>query len=197
MEALGLPVSAVWIAPLWLAGQILLILLAGYLTQRFVAKCLTRLGKRYPFPPQFLMPLRGGLRWLIMGSALIFVLERLGVSATVLWTALSGFVAVAAVAFFAMWSVLSNLLCAILIFTVGPFRLGDVVELVDTTDKPGVKGRVVAINLLYTTLIESAEAGTGGAMVQVPNSLFFQRSVRRWRGSDVLPLSTSEKLPDS
>ena len=100
------------------------------------------------------MPLRGGLRWLIMGSALIFVLERLGVSATVLWTALSGFVAVAAVAFFAMWSVLSNLLCAILIFTVGPFRLGDVVELVDTLDKPGVKGRVVAINLLYTTLIE-------------------------------------------
>lgn len=197
MEALGLPVSAVWIEPLWLAGQILLILLAGYLTQRFVAKCLTRLGKRYPFPPQFLMPLRGGLRWLIMGSALIFVLERLGVSATVLWTALSGFVAVAAVAFFAMWSVLSNLLCAILIFTVGPFRLGDVVELVDTTDKPGVKGRVVAINLLYTTLIESAEAGTGGAMVQVPNSLFFQRSVRRWRGSDVLPLSTSEKLPGS
>ena len=197
MEALNLPVSAVWIEPLWLAGQILLILLAGYLTQRFVARCLTRLGKRYPFPPQFLMPLRGGLRWLIMGSALIFVLERLGVSATVLWTALSGFVAVAAVAFFAMWSVLSNLLCAILIFTVGPFRLGDVVELVDTTDKPGVKGRVVAINLLYTTLIESAEAGTGGAMVQVPNSLFFQRSVRRWRGSDVLPLSTSEKLPDS
>ena len=62
----------------------------------------------------------------------------------------------------------------------------------DTIDKPGVKGRVVAINLLYTTLIESAEAGTGSAMVQVPNSLFFQRSVRRWRGSDVFALSTSE-----
>ena len=139
------------------------------------------------------MPLRGGLRWLIMGSALIFVLERLGVSATVLWTALSGFVAVAAVAFFAMWSVLSNLLCAILIFTVGPFRLGDLVELVDTVDKPGVKGRVVAINLLYTTLIEVEEAGTGSAMVQVPNSLFFQRSVRRWRGADALPLSSGGK----
>ena len=49
--------------------QILLILLAGYLAQRFVAKGLTRLGERYPFPPQLLMPLRGGLRWLIMGSA--------------------------------------------------------------------------------------------------------------------------------
>jgi small-conductance mechanosensitive channel len=193
MEAFQLPLPAVWIEPIWFAVQILLILLAGYLTQRFVAKGLTRLGERYPFPPQLLMPLRGVLRWLIMGSALIFVLERLGVSATVLWTALSGFVAVAAVAFFAMWSVLSNLLCAILIFTVGPFRLGDIVELVDTTDKPGVKGRVVAINLLYTTLIEAEELGTGSAMVQVPNSLFFQRSVRRWRGNDVFPSSGFEK----
>lgn len=193
MEALQLPLPAQWIGPLWVGVQILLILLAGYLAQRFVARGLTRLGQRYPFPPQLLMPLRGGLRWLIMGSAVIFVLERLGVSATVLWTALSGFVAVAAVAFFAMWSVLSNLLCAILIFTVGPFRLGDVVELVDTVDKPGVKGRVVAINLLYTTLIEAEEAGTGSAMVQVPNSLFFQRSVRRWRGTDALPMGNGEK----
>ncbi|CAI8709792.1 Small-conductance mechanosensitive channel [Pseudomonas sp. IT-P100] len=193
MEAFKLPLPAMWVEPIWLVVQILLILLAGYIAQRVVAKCLTRLGERYPFPPQFLMPLRGGLRWLIMGSALIFVLERLGVSATVLWTALSGFVAVAAVAFFAMWSVLSNLLCAILIFTVGPFRIGDVVELVDTTDKPGVKGRVVAINLLYTTLIEAEELGTGSAMVQVPNSLFFQRSVRRWRGMDVFSSGGFEK----
>ena len=193
MEALQLSLPAQWVGPLWIALQIVLILLAGYLAQRFVARCLTRLGERYPFPPQLMMPLRGGLRWLIMGSALIFVLERLGVSATVLWTALSGFVAVAAVAFFAMWSVLSNLLCAILIFTVGPFRLGDIVELVDTVDKPGVKGRVVAINLLYTTLVEAEEAGTGSAMVQVPNSLFFQRSVRRWRGNDVLPIGTGGK----
>ena len=193
MEALHLPVPAELIAPLWIGVQILLILLAGYFSQRVVARFLTRLGERYPFPPQLMMPLRGGLRWFIMGSAVIVVLERLGVSATVLWTALSGFVAVAAIAFFAMWSVLSNLLCAVLIFTVGPFRIGDVVELLDTLDKPGVKGRVVAINLLYTTLIEPAESGSGSSMVQVPNSLFFQRSVRRWRGSDVFPLSGIEK----
>ncbi|NUT83115.1 mechanosensitive ion channel family protein [Pseudomonas sp. NA13] len=188
MEALALPIPVMWIEPIWLGVQILLILLAGYVAQRVVARTLTGLGERYPFPPQLVIILRGILRWLIMGSAVLVVLERLGVSATVLWTALSGFVAVAAVAFFAIWSVLSNLLCAVLIYTVGPFRLGDVVELVDTTDKPGIKGRVVAINLLYTTLIEPEELGTGSAMVQVPNSLFFQRSVRRWRGSEAFPV---------
>jgi len=172
-----------WRDTFWRGLQILLILVAAFLLQRIVARGLSRLGQRYPLPPELLVPVRGGLRWLIMGSALLFVLERLGVSATVLWTALSGFVAVAAVAFFAMWSVLSNLLCAVLIFTVGPFRIGDVVELVDTLDKPGVKGRVIAINLLFTTLLEMPEAG--GALVQVPNSQFFQKSVRRWRGAEV------------
>ncbi|MND74346.1 mechanosensitive channel MscS [compost metagenome] len=191
MEALRQSLPVEWIAPFWLGLQILLILVAAFVIQRVVTRCLSRLGQRYPLPPELLVPVRGGLRWLIMGSALIVVLERLGVSATVLWTALSGFVAVAAVAFFAMWSVLSNLLCAVLIFTVGPFRIGDVVELVDTTDKPGVKGRVTAINLLFTTLVELPEAG--GALVQVPNSQFFQKSVRRWRGSDVLPQLGEER----
>lgn len=193
MDSFSLPVPAYWVEPIWVGIQILLILLAGYLLQRLVGRFLTRLGERYPMPPELLMPLRGGLRWLIMGSAFVFVLGRLGVSATVLWTALSGFVAVAAVAFFAMWSVLSNLLCAILIYTIGPFRIGDVVELVDTLDKPGVRGRVTAINLIFTTLIELPEAG--GALVQVPNSQFFQKSVRRWRGSDVLPVASVEKQP--
>jgi len=191
MEALGLPVPPTWVEPIFLGMQILLILLAGYIAQRVVGRFLTGLGERYPLPPELLMPLRGGLRWFIMGSAFVVVLGQLGVSATVLWTALSGFVAVAAVAFFAMWSVLSNLLCAVLIYTIGPFRIGDVVELVDTLDKPGVKGRVVEINLMFTTLIELPEAG--GALVQVPNSQFFQKSVRRWRGADVLPVVSVEK----
>lgn len=191
MESLRQMIPVEWLGPFWMGLQILLILVVAFVLQRLVARSLNTLGERYPLPPQLMMPLRGGLRWLIMGSAVLFVLERLGVSATVLWTALSGFVAVAAVAFFAIWSVLSNLLCAVLIFTVGPFRIGDVVELVDTTDKPGIKGRVTAINLLFTTLVEMPE--TGGALVQVPNSQFFQKSVRRWRGSDGLPLVGEDK----
>lgn len=195
MDAFGSLVPPHWVEPIWLGLQILLILVAGYLAQRLVGRFLTRLGERYPLPPELLLPLRGGLRWFIMGSAFVIVLGQLGVSATVLWTALSGFVAVAAVAFFAMWSVLSNLLCAVLIYTIGPFRIGDVVELVDTLDKPGVKGRVLEINLMFTTLIEPPEAG--GALVQVPNSQFFQKSVRRWRGSDGFPTIAVDKTPEN
>lgn len=176
--------SREWGDQLLLGLQVLLILLVAYALQRFVVRGLMGLGSRYPLPPELLLPLRGGIRWFIIGGALIMVLERFGVSATVLWTAFSGFVAVAAIAFFAIWSVLSNLLCAVLILTVGPFRLGDLVELAESVDKPIVKGRVIDINLLYTTLEEASESGIG-AIVQVPNSLFFQKVVRRWRGTDI------------
>ncbi|MBA4245372.1 MAG: mechanosensitive ion channel family protein [Pseudomonas sp.] len=179
MEQLELLVA--WREPLIRAGQVLLIILLAWIAQRILTRAISRLGARYSLLPQeVLQPLRGLLRWLIMGSASMLVLERLGVSATVLWTALTGFTAVAAVAFFAIWSVLSNMFCALLIFTMGPFRIGDTVEVIDSADKPGVKGRVIAINLFYTTLQDLAE-DAAGALLQVPNSLFFQKSVRRWR----------------
>ncbi|MBD7976913.1 MULTISPECIES: mechanosensitive ion channel family protein [Pseudomonas] len=171
--------------------QILLILFLAWLVQRMLRRFIWRIGERYRLPMEVLIPLRGVLTWLIMGSAILMVLERLGVSATVLWTAITGFAAVAAVAFFAAWSVLSNLFCALLIFTVGPFRLGDRLELLDAADKPGVKGRVVSINMLYTTLEDLSEE-SDGALVQIPNTLFFQKVMRRWRGTELPPLSKNE-----
>ena len=176
---------SVYSEPLIRGAQVLLILLLAAVLQHLLTRATHRLGARYPqLPAQLLLPLRGALRWLIIGSALMLVLERLGVSAQVLWTALTGFVAVAAIAFFAIWSVLSNMFCALLIVTLSPFRIGDSVEIIDSADKPGVKGRLQSINLFYTTLEDLSEEGAG-TWVQVPNSLFFQKAVRRWRMGDI------------
>lgn len=174
-----------WSQPLVRTGQVVLILVLAWLAQRILTRGITRLGHRYPqLPAELLVPLRGLTRWLILGSAFMLVLERLGVSAQVLWGALTGFVAVAAIAFFAIWSVLSNLFCALLIFALGPFRIGDCVEVLETADKPGVRGRVLDINLFYTTL-EDLTGDAPGTWIQIPNSLFFQKAVRRWRNGDV------------
>ena len=159
--------------------QIALILVAAWLLQNLLGRLLTRAGRHYQIPLELQMPIHGLMRWTIFAATLLLVLERLGVSAAVLWTGFTGFATVGAVAFFAAWSVLSNLFCAFLIFTVGPFRLGDTIELLDTAEKPGAKGRVVDINLLYTTL-EDATRGQTGVLLQIPNALIFQRVLRRW-----------------
>jgi small-conductance mechanosensitive channel len=161
--------------------QILLILLVAWLLQYLLRRAVNRVGRHYLLPVELTMPLKGLLRWTIMLAALMLVLERVGVSATVLWTAFTGFATVGAVAFFAAWSVLSNLFCAFLIFTVRPYRLGDSIELLDVAEKPGARGRVVDINLLYTSL-EDSDSPTPGTLLQIPNALIFQRVVRRWKG---------------
>jgi len=168
-----------WLEIIIPATQIVLIVLAAWLLQYVLRRIVRRAGEHYQLPDELVAPIRGLIRWFVVAGTLLLVLERLGVSATVLWTAFTGFATVAAVAFFAAWSVLSNLFCAFLILTVRPFRVGDSIELLDTAEKPGAKGRVVDINLLYTTL-QDAAPGTGGVLLQIPNALIFQRVLRRW-----------------
>ena len=169
-----------WLHLLVPAAQVLLILVTAWLMQRLSRRVIRRLG-RHNLPPDVLAVARRVSGAVIYVTAALFVLERLGVSAAVLWTAFTGFAAVAAVAFFAVWSVLSNIFCSVLIFTTRPFRLYDQIEVLENGEKQGLRGTVVDVNLIYTTLQEEETEGRPGSTLQIPNSLFFQRAVRRIR----------------
>ena len=181
-----------WLEVLIPGVQIFLIIFVAWLLNWLFKRIVSRVGKAYDLPHELLLPLRGVFRWLIIAAAVLAILERLGMSATVLWTAFTGFATVGAVAFFAAWSVLSNLFCAVLIVTVGPFRLGDHIEVLDTAEKPGAKGRVVDLNMLYITLQDDSAPEGLPNLLQIPNSLIFQRIIRRWKGG--LP-SITESSP--
>ena len=161
--------------------QILLIIGVAWLLQRMLKRLVQRASHHYDFPDELLRPVHAVVRWLIVAGSLLLVLERLGVSASVLWSAFTGFATVGAVAFFAAWSVLSNLFCAFLIFTVGPFRVGDHIEVLD---------------LLYTTL-EDLTTEQPGSLIQVPNALIFQRVVRRWRAGTPVPTHRVQRAAEA
>ncbi|MEB2400435.1 MAG: mechanosensitive ion channel family protein [Alcaligenaceae bacterium] len=170
-----------WSGPGLLAAQVLLIAAGAWLLQRTLRKLILKAGAVYDLPRHLTSSSMWLTRWIITIAAAMLIMGRIGVSGTVLWTAFTSFAAVAAVAFFAAWSVLSNIFCALLIFTARPLRVGDYVEILDTAEKPGAKGEVIAISLLYVTLQDS-QPGQGGALLQIPNALIFQRIVRRWAG---------------
>lgn len=163
------------------ALQVLAILLAAWALRWVVRRLIARLAARYELPPMVVMGARRVATFLIGMAALLMVLERFGVSAGVLWGAFTGFAAVAAVAFFAAWSVLTNIFCSFLILVTRPFRLFDHIEVLDNGEKPGLGGQVIDINLVYVTLLERHADGFE-SQLRVPNSQFFQRAVRRWSG---------------
>ncbi|HAU79048.1 mechanosensitive ion channel family protein [Stenotrophomonas sp. TWI273] len=168
------------------ALQILVTLLVAWLLRLVARRLIRRVGEHYTLPPEMIMGARRVFTFLVYFTVLLIVLNIVGVSATVLWTAFTGFAAVGAVAFFAAWSVLSNIFCTLLIFTTRPFRLHDYIELLENGEKPGLKGRVIDINLIYTTLQETG-SGHEGTVLQMPNNMFFQRTVRRWRDPSQAP----------
>ncbi|WJI14158.1 mechanosensitive ion channel family protein [Pseudoxanthomonas winnipegensis] len=176
------PLLQDWLGVILPVAQVLLILLLTRLLQLLLKRLIGRAAARYDLPPELAMGVRRVLNIVLLMAATLLILERLGVSGTVLWTAFTGFATVGAVAFFAAWSVLSNIFCTFLIFIVRPFRLYETVELLENGEKPGIKGKVIDVNLLYTTLQEEAAGdGAPATSVQVPNNWFFQRGIRRWR----------------
>ncbi len=180
------PALHAWVGPINTTLMIVLILCVAALLRMLVRRLLSRLGHHYTLPQPIEIAIRRLSNFVIWTATLLAVLNQIGVAPSVLWTAFTGFAAVGAVAFFAAWSVLSNIFCTFLIFTTRPFRLGDQIELLENGEKPGLKGQVLDINLIYTTLHEIG-GPSEGTLMQIPNSLFFQRGLRRWRGGEATP----------
>ncbi len=188
-----LPVwAADWLDILVPAVEVILILVGAWLLMRLAHKLIRRITGKYGLPFNVASLFLRVVGALVYVGALLWALERMGVSGAVLWTAFTGFATVGAVAFFAAWSVLSNLFCTLLIYITRAFRIGDTVELLEAGDKPGMKGRVIEINPVYTTLLESGDAQIGTTL-QLPNSLFFQRAVRRLHGSAAAQVTVTEQ----
>ena len=175
-----------WLVYLQPFALIALTVLVAWLLRLIARRLIARLANHYALPPEMTLPARRVTAFIINFTGLLVILHIVGVSATVLWTAFTGFAAVGAVAFFAAWSVLSNIFCTLLIFTTRPFRLHDYIEVLENGEKPGLKGRVIDVNLIYTTLQEVGE-NHEGTVLQLPNNLFFQRTIRRWRDPSQAP----------
>lgn len=114
--------------------------------------------------------LKGLLRLILV---LVFALVSLKLSGAIdeLWAVVSATLAALAVAFVATWSLLSNLTAALILLTFRPFRIGDEVEVLEG-DKVLVSGKVLDLNLIFTTL------GDGEVAIRIPNNLLLQRVVR-------------------
>ncbi len=148
----------------------LVIVFCAVVLNLVIGRGLAALAGRTSFTQEELVPLRRIVKWVITIGAGVFILAAFGMNVSGMWGILSTVFAMVAIGFVAVWSVLSNTLCALFIILVRPFSVGDEVEFAGDP----VKGRVVDLNFLYTTL--SAGDGT---LLQVPNNLFFQKVLRR------------------
>ncbi|MEQ9459679.1 MAG: mechanosensitive ion channel family protein [Phycisphaeraceae bacterium] len=117
--------------------------------------------------------------WMTIIIVIFYTLQVLGVLQDA-WTTLTAMIALVAIGFVAVWSVLSNLLCCFILLFTRPFMVGDTIELMGEP----MKGRVIDFTLLYTVLQHEE-----GGVIRIPNNLFFQKAIRVSTGVNQVPLN--------
>ncbi len=143
-------------------------------------RALTLLADKTSLTYDTIGPFRRLVRWLVAAAAIVLLLDVFGFSLGGLWAMLATLLGMVAIGFVAVWSVLSNTLCTLIILIFRPFAVGDLVEFAGEA----VKGQVVDLNLIYTTLRTD-----DGCVMQVPNNLFFQKVLKRRHGGGKISLA--------
>lgn len=165
------------------------VLVGGAVCLKLTNTAITAIESKQKSPTQLTSILRLILRWLIVTATLMIGLQQIGVNIASLWGVVSAIVAMVAIGFVAVWSVLSNLLCTVVLVLMHPFRIGDEVEIIDPAATSGIKGKVTNINFVFTEL-DCASSETNGNVLFVPNNLFFQKVIRRHIGRNTYALDS-------
>ena len=124
-----------------------------------------------------------GALWVIV---LMLALEIWGISLGGLWTLVVSAATVIGVGFLATWTMVSNITASFFITIWRPFRLGDTVEVLPEN----LRGRVIDSNLMFVAMRED-----NGAIIQVPNNLFFQKMFRVSGGANQSLFEALETKP--
>ncbi|MGW8246590.1 MAG: mechanosensitive ion channel domain-containing protein [Acidiferrobacterales bacterium] len=156
-----------------------LAVVAGYFLYMLICRALKKIAAKGFLDYQLRIILGGIVKWIIIVVVILLCLGFFGVSVGTLWATLSGVLALVAVGFIAVWSVLSNILCSILLIIFSPFRIGDEIEIQEPTSNFFVRGKVVGTNMMFTSLeVTNSGDESDGTILRVPNNIFFQKYVR-------------------
>ena len=105
--------------------------------------------------------------------ALLFLLLLVlvwGINIKNLWLFITGVFGIVAIGFFAVWSILSNVIAGFLILISDIFHIGDRIEILPDNKK----GKLIDFKLLFIVLEDEDKN-----IFHVPNNLLFQKYIKK------------------
>ena len=105
--------------------------------------------------------------------ALVFISLIWGVEQTDLAVFIGSVLTVVGVAFFAQWSILSNITASIILFFNHPIRMNDNIAILEGKDYM-IEGKVTNIGLFFISLHT-----VDGELITLPNNIFIAKSIRK------------------
>lgn len=85
------------------------------------------------------------------------------------WIGITSIFGIVAIGFFAVWSILSNIVSGIVIILLKSIRIGDQIEVMGE----GIQGRIENVTLFHVVLIDKKKNN-----IAIPNNLFIQKIIK-------------------
>lgn len=148
-----------------------LVVIAAYLTVSYIIKSVVNNAlKRAALPRSRRKITIRVANLLITVIAVIFISAIWGLKQNEIAIFVSTLITALGIAFFAQWSLLSNITSSILIFFNHPMRIGDTIKVLDK-DYP-FEGEIVDLTYFFVHLRTAT-----GETITIPNSMVLQKSI--------------------
>jgi MscS family membrane protein len=143
--------------------------LFAFVTSRWlIKKSINRLGRKYAHDPNRTAATKRILIFALYVVTIALFVIIWGGDFNNLWVSIGSILGVIAIGFFAIWSILSNIVAGIIIYAINPFKISDTIVLVEKE----ITGKVKDIGLIYTILEDE------DGIFTVPNNIFFQQVIK-------------------
>ena len=131
---------------------------------------MNRFGQKTQFTKSRVQLVRKYIDFLLGLLAAVVIISIWGVKPDQIFLFISSILTVIGVAFFAQWSILSNVTAGIILFFSFPFKIGDKIRILDK--ECPIEAEIKDISSFYT-LLKTAS----GERISLPNNLLIQKAV--------------------
>lgn len=148
-----------------------IIVLIGFFLRYLITKSLRKIQVKFGFQESRILVSSKIVSFIIYASVLVLVAFIWGVDEKQLMLFITSFLTILGIAFFAQWSLLSNITAGLILFINYPVKIGDTITIMEKDND--ISGEIKDIGAFSITL-----KATDNSFITLPNSLILQKMIK-------------------
>lgn len=147
------------------------IIIIAFFSRLLITKSLRKIQLKFGFQQVRILVTNKIISILIYVSMIVIIAFIWGVDEKQLLVYISSFLTILGIAFFAQWSILSNITAGLILFINYPVKIGDSITVLEKDNN--ITGKILDIGVFFITL-KTPE----NELITIPNSVIIQKNIR-------------------
>ncbi|WP_392348903.1 mechanosensitive ion channel family protein [uncultured Polaribacter sp.] len=150
----------------------IIVFTVAFFIRLIITKSLRKIQTKFGFQNSRILVTNKIITVLIYITVIVVVAFIWGVDEKQLLIYISSFLTVLGIAFFAQWSILSNITAGIILFINYPVKIGDTITILEKDSANNITGEIRDIGTFFITL-----RTPGKDLITLPNSIILQNNI--------------------